>query len=134
MSRWLPLLALHLMPGIAFALVFGLLAKTLMGGGYTAYLALILTIPLALVPIEMGIMLVWSKKTTGKLSLRAALGDRARGGVAEWLLIPLLLVVIISMTSLVTGPLTLWLESHLGSWVPEWLTTESAMAWLTRAF
>jgi membrane protease YdiL (CAAX protease family) len=121
------LLALHLIPGIVLALVFCLLAKALRGGGATVYLALITTIPLCLVPMEMGIMLVWSMKTTGIPSLRTVLGYRARAGVAEWLLIPLLLILIVLMMSLVTGPLSLRLESYLSSWVPEWLTTENTI-------
>lgn len=99
---WFLLLALHLFPGIVFALVFCFLAKTLMRGGATAYLALIVTIPLCLVPTETGIMLLWSIKTTGTLSFRTVLGYRARGGATEWLLIPLLLVLIVLIISLVS--------------------------------
>lgn len=129
---WFLLLALHLIPGIVFALVFCLLAKTLMGGGATAYLALIIAIPVCLVPTEMGIMLLWSMKTTGIPSFRTVLGYRARGGSAEWLLIPLLLILIVLIISLVTGPLSLWLESYLSSWVPEWLTTENTIRELSK--
>lgn len=116
------LLALHIIPGIVFALVFCLLAKALMGIGATAYLALIISIPLCLVPMELGIMIV-SSEATHTASFGAALGYRTRVEVVEWILIPLLLMLIILVMSLVTGPLSLWLESYLSSWVPEWLTT-----------
>jgi membrane protease YdiL (CAAX protease family) len=116
------LLALHLIPGIVFALVFYLLAKVLMRGGATAYLALIISIPLCLAPLELGIMIVWGKKATGTSLFGAALGYRARGGPVEWILIPLFLLLIVLIMP--TGPLTLWLESYLSPWVPEWLTTE----------
>jgi hypothetical protein len=75
---WTAVIALHLVPGIVFAL-----AKALSARGSTAYLALILAIPLCLVPVQIGIMAAWSRRATGKFSLRSALGYRAGGGVSE---------------------------------------------------
>ena len=130
--RWLLLLALHLLPGVALALVFWLLTETLVAAGATAYLALILTIPLCLVPVEMGIVLAWSYKTTGRWSVRSALGYGARWGAGEWLWITLLLLLIVGLMSLVTGPMSVWLEGQLGPWVPVWLTTGDAIGALAR--
>jgi membrane protease YdiL (CAAX protease family) len=135
------LLALHLIPGIVFALVFFLLAKALMGIGATAYLGLIISIPICLVPIELGIMTVWSRKTKGTSLFGAALGYRVRGELIDGILILILLLLIILVAYFLTGPLSLQLESYFSTWVPEWLTTEdivhdlstvsSAQRWIT---
>lgn len=120
----LPIFALHLVPGIVFALVFCALAKAMTARGATAYLALILTIPVCLVPMELGIMAVWSRRTTGRFSVRAALGYRGGGGAAEWLLLPVALFFVFVVLSLGTGMLSRWLEGILGSRAPAWVSTE----------
>jgi len=120
----LPILALHLVPGIVFALVFSALAKALTARGSTAYLALILTIPICLVPMELGIMAAWSRRATGRYSVRDALGYRGGGGVAEWILMPIALFFVFVVLSLGTGMLSKWLEGILGPSTPAWLSTE----------
>ncbi len=124
MHRLSLLLVLHILPGILFAIVFFLLAKALMEGGATAYLALIISIPLCLVPMELGIMILWSKVATGSYSFRNVLGYQAKSDVIAWSLILVLLLVLFSVTSSVTSPLSVQLENYLTPWVPEWLTMD----------
>jgi membrane protease YdiL (CAAX protease family) len=69
---------------------------------------------------------------TGGFSFRAVLGYRARWGVKDALLIPLLLILVVLAISLATGPLSLWLESHLSASLPQWLTTENTIRELSR--
>ena len=123
----LAMVALHLVPGIVISLVFFALAKALTARGSTAYLALILVIPLCLVPIELGIMAAWSRRATGRYSLRDALGYRGGGGVAEWLLLPLALFFAFVVLGLGTSALSRWLEGILGPNAPTWLSTQQLL-------
>lgn len=120
----LPIIMLHLVPGIVIALVFFALAKALTARGSTAYLALILAIPLCLVPMELGIMAAWSRRATGRCSIRASLGYRGGGGVTEWVLLPLALFFVFVVLGLGTSALSRWLEDVLGPGAPAWLSTE----------
>ena len=109
---WPWLVVLHLMPGVAFWGVFQILARIAAAQGGTVYLALILAIPLGLVPLELGIMLHWSKKTTGRVSLRSVTENRGRRGVSDNLVIPVLLFLLLIVLSVGTGPLSVWLEGR----------------------
>ena len=54
------LIVLHLVPGIIVAVFFFILSWILIQRGLTGYLALLITIPACLVPMEIGVMLLWS--------------------------------------------------------------------------
>ena len=123
---WPWLIALHLAPGVAFWGVLLLLQRIVEAQGGTTYLALILTIPLCLVPLELGIMLFWSKRTTGKASLRAATGYRGRPGVLETFVIPALLLALFLLMSVATGPLSVWLEGQI-TWISQGLKSGAAL-------
>ena len=51
-------LALHLAPGVLLTIMFVFVAQTVSRAGGSTYLALILCIPLVLVPVELGILIV----------------------------------------------------------------------------
>ena len=52
------LIALHLVPGLLFAGFFFVLSRVFIQWGLTGYLALLITIPFCLVPIEIGVMVL----------------------------------------------------------------------------
>jgi uncharacterized protein len=62
-------LALHLLPGAAVALVFGLLAQPAAQLGLPAPLALLLAWPLAGIPIQLGTLLYLGWQRNGRLAL-----------------------------------------------------------------
>lgn len=119
------LVALHLVPGLVFAGFFFLLSWMFIRCGLTAYLALLVTIPVCLVPIEIGAILLWSTRSTGETSLSTATGYRQRGTVVDYVVLPILLFVCWGLLSVAVAPVSLYLETHLSGWLPAWATQEA---------
>jgi len=119
------LIALHLVPGLIFAGFFFALSRMFIRCGLTGYLALLITIPLCLVPMEIGVMLLWSARFAGRRPLLETIGYRRRGTVVEYIVLPLLLFICWSVLSIAVNPISLYLETHLSVWLPPWATQES---------
>jgi membrane protease YdiL (CAAX protease family) len=119
------LIALHLVPGLIFAGFFFVLSQMFIRCGLTGYLALLTTIPLCLAPVEIGVMLLWSARVTGRRSLSEAIGYRRPGTVVEYIVLPLLLFICWGVLSIAVNPISLYLETHLSVWLPPWATQES---------
>ena len=98
------LIVLHLVPGIIFAVFFFVLSWVLIRRGLTAYLALLITIPACLVPMEIGVMLLWSVRFTGTRSLSEAIRYRHKGTVVEYVVLPLLLFLCCGVLSIAVSP------------------------------
>jgi len=119
------LIALHLVPGLIFAGFFFVLSRMFIRCGLTGYLALLITIPLCLVPMEIGVMLLWSARFSGRRPLLETIGYRQRGTVVEYIVLPLLLFICWGVLSIAVNPISLYLETHLSGWLPPWATQES---------
>ena len=98
------LIVLHLLPGIIFAVIFFVLARIFIQHSLTGYFALLITIPACLVPIEIGVMLFWSKRFPGSISLSDVIGYRQKGTVVEYVVLPLLLFLCWGVLSTVISP------------------------------
>lgn len=125
------LIVLHLVPGIIFAVFFFVLSWMLIRHGLTAYLALLITIPACLVPMEIGVMLLWSVRFTGTRSLSEAIRYRCKGTVVEYVVLPLLLFLCCGVLSIAVSPITQYLETHLSAWFPVWATQEALINGVT---
>jgi membrane protease YdiL (CAAX protease family) len=125
------LIVLHLVPGIIFAVFFFVLSWILIRRGLTGYLALLITIPACLVPMEIGVMLLWSVRFTGTRLLSEAIRYRRKGTVVEYVVLPLLLFLCWGILSIAINPFSQYLEINLSSWLPEWATQESLINGLT---
>ena len=119
------LIVLHLVPGIIFAVFFWILSWILIRRGLTAYLALLITVPACLVPIEIGVMLLWSVRFTGTRSLSEAIRYRSKGKVVEYVVLPILLFLCWGALSVALGPISRHLEAYLPAWIPAWATQEA---------
>jgi membrane protease YdiL (CAAX protease family) len=122
------LIVLHLVPGIFFAVFFWVLSWALVPRGFSAYLALLIAIPACLVPTQVGVMLLWSVRFTGTRSLSEAIGYRREGTVVEYVVLPLLLFLCCGALSIVFGPITQYLDTHLSAWLPAWATQEALIS------
>lgn len=121
------LILLHLLPGIILAVFFFVLSRVFIQRGLTGYLALLLTIPLCLVPIEVGVILFWSVRYSGTRSLLDAIGYRQKGTVIEYVLFPLLLFLCGGVLSIVISPFSQYLEAHLSAFLPAWINQEALL-------
>ena len=121
------LIALHLAPGLIFGGVFFVLSRMFIRSGLTGYLALLVSIPVCLAPIEIGVMLFWSARETGRRSLPAAILYRQRGAVVDYVVWPLLLFGCWGALSALIAPISLYLDAHLSGWLPTWATQEALL-------
>jgi len=129
---WTVLVLLHLLPGVGFYLVFLALNAIVSRLGGTTYLALILTIPLALFPLLLGIMLVWSWRTTGAASLRAVTANLGHASASTVFGFALMLFLLLAVVSLGTGAISLWIEGSF-SWGVEALRSQTVVAQLVES-
>jgi membrane protease YdiL (CAAX protease family) len=125
------LIVLHLVPGIIFAVFFFVLSWILIRRGLTGYLALLIAIPACLVPMEIGVMLLWSVRFTGRSSLSEAIGYRHKGTVADYVVWPLLLFLCWGVLSIAVSPVSRYLDTHLSAWLPAWATQEALINGVT---
>jgi len=123
--KWFELIALHLFPGIMIGLFYYILAWLFTENGINAYFALMLIIAIVLVPLELGIISFWSKKTTGKWSVASVLDFRKKIGLVENWIYPPFLFICVGIISFAISPLSIRLVSTFTPWVPEWVRTES---------
>ena len=121
-----PLLTvLHLVPGIVFAGFFYALSWLLIPRGFTAYLALLITIPACLVPVEIGVMFLWSVRYTDTTSLSEAIGYRRKATAVDYVVLPLFLFLCCGVASVALSPITRYVEPLLSAWFPAWATQEA---------
>ena len=119
------LIVFHLLPGLIFGGFFLLLSSVFIKLGLTGYLALLISIPVCLVPIELGIMLFWSARFTESKSLSQAIAYRSKGTVAEYIGLPLILFLGALLLSITVRPISQYLAAHLTFWLPVWATQEA---------
>jgi membrane protease YdiL (CAAX protease family) len=113
-------IVLHLAPGAIFAAFLILVAPALQSWAIDPVFALFGGIGLILVPLELGYLAVYARRTTGTWSPLAAVNYRQRipggrlallaGGLAVWFL----LVLIVSIAFVDT-----WLAEHVFAWLPD---------------
>lgn len=127
------LIALHLGPGIVTAAVFFLLSGMLVHRGFNSYLVLMLTVAICLAPLELGLALLWSVKSTGAASLRHAVSYLRKGTAIDYTVLPLVLFFCCSVLAIPAAPSTLFLQHHLPDWFPVWATTEGMVKGLAGA-
>lgn len=119
------LLLLHLLPGLIFAGFFFILSRIFIQNGLSGYLALLISIPLCLVPIELGVMLYWSLRVTGRIDLMQAIGYSRQGTAVEYVFLPIVLLVWWAGLSIPMSPIYQYLETKLAIYLPSWTTQEA---------
>jgi membrane protease YdiL (CAAX protease family) len=112
--------ALHLLPGVAVAAIFYLLAPSAIAAGYPAIAAAIVAGALGVVGWQLGWLLYQARRHSGRWSLSAVLPYRP--GPWTWrktLLVPVLVAWAIP-AAMITGGVKSMLGETLFSWMPAW--------------
>lgn len=122
---WLLILVLHLVPGALITFVFFTLARYGAGSGRPAYTALMFTIAVCLVPVELGIMWLWraAKQRTG--GGEAVLAYGRKGTLSDYTVLPVLLFALFAIISLAAYPLQQAVEARWAALVPEYARTQA---------
>jgi uncharacterized protein len=124
------LIVLNLLPGLLFGGFFFLLSGVFVEHGLTGYLALLVSIPVCLAPIELGIVLFWSARFAGRRSFSPAIAYRRKSTVAEYIGLPLVLFLGVLLILLAVRPISEYFAAHLRFWLPVWATQEAIITGL----
>ena len=54
-----------------------------------------------------------------------AIGYRQRGTLVDYIVLPILLFIFANVLSIAVNPISLYLETHLSVWLPDWTTEEA---------
>lgn len=112
---------LHLLPGVVITAFYVLFAPLAITWGFPPVFALLVAVPLVLVPLELGYLLYRAQRSTGTFSLVGVVGYREKLSLPKFTLLTLGLFV---WSTGVLGVFSRF-ESDivaLFGWLPEWLT------------
>ena len=124
------LTALHLVPGFIFGGFYIVLSRLFIQHGLTGYLALLIAVPACLAPVEIGTMLLWSKRCTGRISLSPAIAYHQQGTALEYIGLPLLLFACWAILAIAISPITQYLNAHLTPLLPAWISQQALITGL----
>lgn len=125
------LIGLHLVPGLIFAGLFFAVSHLFIQHGSSGYLALLILIPLCLVPMELGVILYLSSRFTGRRTLMEAITYRNQGTGIGYIVMPLLLLVCWGILSIPMSSVYQYIETHMTGFLPSWTTQEALIRGLT---
>lgn len=109
---------LHLGPGVAIGAFYFLVRGPLLRAGFPPLFALMVAVPLVLVPLELGILLIEGRRRRGRLSLRGVIGYTLR---VPWWQVALWSVGVFVVAGAIftaMGPLDTFLQERVFAWVP----------------
>ncbi len=127
--HWALLVSLHLFPGLLFAFVYYWIAGAVLRNGLPVYIALMITIAVCLIPVELGTMWIARLRSSRK-GIGAEKSYRNQGTLWEYTLLPLVLLVVCALLAWAASPLTRILENRLHVLVPNWASPQSLIAGL----
>jgi len=110
--------ALHLVPGILIGVFYFAVRVPLARAGYPSVLALMLAIPLVLVPLELGWLLLQGRRRTGRLSIASVVSFRARIPAWHYVAWSLGTFVVVGLIFAAMRPVDTFLKEAVFSWVP----------------
>ena len=110
---------LHLLPGVMTGAVSVALLPAVVAGGYPPHVALVLSIPLAMIPVQLGILLYLGYKRNGRLSLRWVVLYREPIQLRQYLVyVPLVFMASLAVIGIVGVALDNTLRHTLFAWMP----------------
>ncbi len=124
---WWKTLFLHLAPGVPFTLAFLLLAWLLRRSGGSAYLAAILCIPLALVPCEVGVLLL-ERKRLGWTWRSLIVPRGSRSVLVLDILLSVAAVYLVAQAAAALAiPLRAAILTAMAQWLPPWAVLDGLL-------
>lgn len=109
---------LHLFPGVLIAVFYFLTVQPVQTLGFPSYMALLLAIPVVLLPVQLGYLFYQGKKRNSRFSLRGIVLYRERIPMWQYFVfVPVLFLVLAALFKL-TSPVDNILLSSFFSWIP----------------
>lgn len=118
------LVLLHLLPGLACAIVAGLIGWLARPLGWPGIMPLLLAVPLTVLPIELGYLLWQGTRRTGRWSLRGVIGYEERLSWKEYAIwVPLTFFAALVLFILLGGT-DVWLFQIAFAGWPDWVNPD----------
>ncbi len=114
-------IALHLLPGLAIVLTYIILAQLLRPFALPSLLPMLFTVPLALIPIELGYLLYKGKQRNGRYTLKGILPDHQPLSLGQYILYSALTLAGMLVFFIPLGAIDSILLEQVFSWWPAWL-------------
>jgi hypothetical protein len=111
-------LALHLGPGVLIGACYFALSPILRSWGYPSIAALMCTVAIVLVPVELGYLLFEGRKRNGRYSLEGVVAYRERIPALQYFLWVPVLFVLVGIIFTLMKPVDALLHETVFSWVP----------------
>jgi membrane protease YdiL (CAAX protease family) len=116
--------ALHLLPGILIGAVVFTIRGLVVRAGYPTLMALLLAIPIALIPFELGVLFLMGRRSNGRFSLDGIVYYRDPIPVWQYFVIGPLVAILMFAVLVLLQPLDAFLYNSFFSWIP---TLDSGM-------
>lgn len=109
---------LHLAPGVAIGVFYFLVRDPLLRAGFPPLFALMIAVPIVLVPVELGILLVEGRRRTGRLSIRGVVGYTSPVPWWQVALWSLGVFVVTGAIFTAMSPVDTFLQERVFAWIP----------------
>jgi uncharacterized protein len=126
------LIFLHLIPGIAFCIVYIFISKSGLLVGCPKIVIASLSSVFSTIPIELGLLFYAVKKDAGNYNIFNILGLKSRLSIVKMIGFSLLLLVAGAIIMTVMKPFTDYSLNVVFHWIPDWYTWSQDMSLYSR--
>lgn len=109
---------LHLLPGVLIGACYFVLMPIVRRHGYPTMAALMLSVALILVPVELGYLLFQGRKLNGRLSLQGVIDYRRALSPGQYIVWVPSMFIVLALIFLPMKPLDSLLQRELFAWIP----------------
>ena len=110
-------LLLHLFPGLLTSICYYALLNPFHRWGYPSMMALLVSIVLVLVPVELGYLLYLGKKENGKLSLQNIVHYRNSIPVKQYFIWVPIIIIMMGIIFTVLKPVDIFIQNYIFDWL-----------------
>ena len=109
---------LHIAPGVIVGAVYFLIRAPLVNAGFPSILALMLAVPVGLIPVQLGFLFREGRRRTGRMTLQGVVGYRNRLQWWEYVVWSLGVFVVVGAVFTFMKPVDAFLREQLFFWMP----------------
>jgi membrane protease YdiL (CAAX protease family) len=111
-------LFLHLFPGLLTGICYYALLNPVHRWGYPSMMALLMSIVVVLVPVELGYLLYLGKKENGKLSLQNIVHYRNSIPVKQYFIWVPIIIIMMGIIFTLLKPVDIVIQNYIFNWLP----------------
>jgi CAAX protease family protein len=114
------LVLLHLIPGAVITVVYLALVPAVRAAGWPPLVALLCAGFVGTVPVQLGHLMFWGRRLSGRWTLSGVLGYTAPAPMWQYVVLVPAACLIAILVLVLTRRIDLWLTRSVFSWLPRW--------------